>query len=53
MPEINPENDKPAYLLALADVLDDADESTLAVTDSGLCAEALRHYAAYLDSVAP
>lgn len=44
---------EPAYLIELADALDDADETLLGPTDSRLAAEALRLHAAYLDSVTP
>ena len=46
-------NPEPAYLIELAEALDDADETTLGPTDSRLAAEALRFQAAYLDSLTP
>lgn len=50
-PEIhfaNAEQNDPAYLLSLAATLESSNEPTLGVTDSAVCAAALRHYAATL-----
>ncbi|WP_420132132.1 hypothetical protein [Rhodopseudomonas sp.] len=51
--DLAPKTDELTYLIELAEVLDDADETTLGPTDSHLAAEALRLQASYLVSLTP
>lgn len=45
--------ERAAYALDLAAHIDGAEEVTLSITDNTLCAEALRHYQAFLDANTP
>lgn len=46
-------SNEPAYLIELAEALEDIDEVTLGCTDARYASVALRHYAAFLDANMP
>lgn len=53
-PNVEPATGGPEYLTELSALMGRSDEGiVLGPTDTELCAEALRHYVAFLDSVTP